>query len=99
MEEKKLTPKGSKKVEEKDNNQKLTYEQLNEACSQLYQQNQVLLKQIRQIETTNFFKRFDYLFKVLEFAHIFDDGNFINRCADEIKENLYPEKEEEQENK
>ena len=66
--------------------QKLTYEQLDNACSQLYQQNQNLIRQIRQIDQVNMFKRLDYLFMVLKYESAFKDADFVNSCIDEIKE-------------
>lgn len=65
--------------------QKLTYEQLNDACQQLFQQNQQLLRQLKEQNMVNMFKRLDYLFKVVEFADTFKDADFVNGCLDEIK--------------
>lgn len=69
----------------KEPEQKLTYEQLNQACNQLFQQNQYLNKQLKELNTYNMFKRLDYLFKVVEFASTFKDAEFVNYCTDEIK--------------
>lgn len=96
MEEKK-----SKVVNMKGENtepKKLTYEQLNNACNQLFQQNQQLLQKIQEINAVNMFKRLDYLFKVVEFATTFKDADFVNSCIDEIKEALTPSKESEENN-
>lgn len=65
--------------------QKLTYEQLNDACNQLFQQNQYLVKQLKELDMANSFKRLDYLFKVVELAGTFKDADFVNKCIDEIK--------------
>ena len=65
---------------------KLSYEELNDACAQLSQQNQYLVRQMRQMDMTNMFRRLDYLFKVLENAHVIKDTDFINSCVSEIKE-------------
>ncbi len=67
---------------------KLTYEQLNEACNQLFQQNQKLYRELEECNMTNMFKRLDYLFKVVENANIFNGSDFFNSCIDEIKEAL-----------
>ena len=76
-----------KTVEMKDNNsQKLTYEQLNAYCMEMFQENQRLVQQIRQLQATTAYKRLDYLFKVLEFSSIIKDAEFINDCIDEIKD-------------
>lgn len=77
---------GGKKEEKKE--QKLTYDQLNQACNQLFQQNQYLNKQLKELNTYNMFKRLDYLFKVVEFAPTFKDAEFVNYCTDEIKDAL-----------
>ena len=93
MEEKK-----SKVVNMKGENtepKKLTYEQLNNACNQLFQQNQQLLHKIQEINAVNMFKRLDYLFKVVELAATFKDADFVNSCIDEIKEAMTPAPEEE----
>ena len=82
MEEKKLTEKNEQSA------QKLTYEQLNETCMQLYQQNQMLTKQLQQANYANMFKRLDYLFLVLKYAEVIDDYDFVNDCIDEIKDAL-----------
>lgn len=90
MEEKK-----AKKVKlgNKEGN-KLTYEQLNDACNQLLQQNQQLYRQLKEVDMANMFKRLDYLFKVVENANTFKDGDFLNSCMDEIKEALTIPREE-----
>lgn len=73
----------------KDNNSnKLTYEQLNDTCAQLYQQNQNLVRQLRQMDMSNMFKRLDYLFMVLANASVIKDADFIDRCVNEIKDAL-----------
>lgn len=68
--------------------QKLSYEQLNDVCNQLFQQNQQLRKALQELNASNMFKRLDYLFKVVELATTFKDSDFINSCMDEIKEAL-----------
>ncbi|MCH3980724.1 MAG: hypothetical protein LKE41_02150 [Prevotella sp.] len=64
---------------------KLTYEQLNDACSQLYQQNQNLLKKLQEANTYSMFKRLDYLFEVLRNKDSFNK-KFVEGCAKEIEE-------------
>lgn len=87
MEEKKLNKNVKMGVSQKEE-QKLSYEQLNEACSQLYQQNQQLIKQLQQANLTNMFKRLDYLFMVLRYSEVIKDADFLNNCITEIKEAL-----------
>lgn len=86
MEEKKLKAVKESPSKENEKYQKLSYEQLNEACAQLYQQNQYLEKQLQQANLTNMFKRLDYLFMVLANESVIKDADFINDCIAEIKE-------------
>lgn len=87
-----------KSTENQGNNQgnKMTYEQLNEACMQLYQQNQTLLKQLQQANLANMFKRLDYLFLVLK-NHMLFDVSFVEKAVEEIQDALTVTKEEERE--
>ena len=64
---------------------KLTYEQLNDACNQLWQQNKQLVKGNKELEQFVMNKRLDYLFKVLECSKEFS-SDFIGNCASEIEE-------------
>lgn len=84
MEEKKKSMKIEKGGEEKQ--EKLTYEQLNDACQQLFQQNQQLVKQLREANLENMFRRLDYLFEVVRLSGTIKDADFVNGCIDEIKE-------------
>ena len=65
--------------------QKLTYEQLNDACNQLWQQNKQLVARNRELETFAMNKRLDYLFKVLEFSNQFS-SDFVVNCSSEIEQ-------------
>lgn len=65
--------------------QKLSYEQLNSICSELYQENQKLRRQLQQVNVSNMFKRLDYLFAVLQYESVIKDPEFINSCVEEIK--------------
>ena len=67
--------------------QKLTYEQLNDACNQLLQQNRQLVVKNRDLEQFVINKRLDYLFKVLEFSDKFH-SDFVVSCATEIEEGM-----------
>jgi hypothetical protein len=71
---------------ESQEQQKLTYEQLNTICSELYQQNQALTKRLQEANLVNMFKRLDYLFTVIENANVIKDSEFINACIAEIKD-------------
>lgn len=63
--------------------QKLTYEQLNDACNQLWQQNKQLVARNRELEAFAMNKRLDYLFKILELSNQFS-SDFVGNCATEI---------------
>lgn len=65
--------------------QKLTYEQLNDACNQLWQQNKQLVARNRELETFAMNKRLDYLFKVLELCNQFS-SDFVVNCSSEIEQ-------------
>lgn len=84
MEEQKKTKVVNMKGEEK-HGKKLTYEQLNDACSQLWQRNQQLTKRAKELEQFAVNKRLDYLFKVIEFSSSFS-SDFVGNCASEIEE-------------
>ena len=64
---------------------KLTYEQLNDACNQLWQQNRQLIKKTNELEQFAMNKRLDYLFKVLEHSKKFS-SDFIINCVNEVEE-------------
>ncbi len=86
----------------KDNNKKdkspLTYEQLNNVCQQLFQQNQQLREKVAELNNMTMFKRLDYLFKVVELSSTFKDADFVNSCMDEIKEAIIIKEEETEDN-
>lgn len=90
MEEKKTKAVRKTARTKKEGQQKLSYEELNNVCAQLFQQNQYLTKKVSELGNTNMFKRLDYLFKVVELASAFKDADFINNCIDEIKEAMAP---------
>ena len=74
-----------------NNQEKLTYEQLNNACMQLSQQNQYYRQQLEQAnKVLNTFSRLDYLFRVVEVSgkdgQYSFDAEFVNKCISEIQE-------------
>lgn len=74
--------------------QKLSYEQLQNIAGQLQQQNIQLRRVLEQSNMENMFKRLDYLFKVMEYPHMFSD-EFVQKCAAEIESSItIPEPEE-----
>lgn len=64
---------------------KLTYEQLNDACNQLWQQNKQLVLKNKELEQFIINKRFDYLFKVIEHKEVFS-SEFVKDCTKEIED-------------
>lgn len=84
-----------KNTQNTQENRKATYEELNNYCIQLYNQNKELTERMKQMNMMNTFKRIDYLFAVLQHSDKFDEA-FVSSCASEIKEALIiPEKQEE----
>lgn len=79
----------------KEEVKKPTWDELNNYCQQLYNQNQTLMKRMQEMNLANTFKRIDYLFKVLEFGRSFD-SEFVKTCAAEIQSFMtIPEEENE----
>ena len=98
MEEQKAKTVNMNKQESASKGQKLTYEQLNDACNQLWQQNKQLVMRNRELEQLAFNKRMDYLFKVLEFDSKFS-SDFVVNCTNEIEEAMTIPNEPEKEKK
>lgn len=65
--------------------QKMTYEQLEQVASQLSEQARQLYSQLQKSNMTNMFKRLDYLFKVVESGHMFNQ-DFLDKCIKEIED-------------
>ena len=65
--------------------QKFSYEQLEAIARQLSEQNNQLIAKIKELQMGNVFKRIDYLFKILENAHMFGEA-FVTNCSKEIEE-------------
>lgn len=73
-----------------ENKEKLTYEQLEEVCKQLSNQNNQLYAKLQELSMVTTFKRLDYLFKVVENDVSFDE-EFVGKCIDEIKDIMTPQ--------
>ena len=72
--------------------EKLTYEQLENAANQLLAQNNELRRTL--MELSNAMRRLDYLFKVLDHVALFD-VDFVDNCTAEIVQLMtIPEKQE-----
>lgn len=65
-------------------NEKMSYEQLENVAHQLSEQVRQLYAKLQEANLENMFKRLDYLFKVIENAHAFN-AEFISKCASEIE--------------
>jgi len=91
-----------KKVKNEET-KKISYEDLQKAAGQLYQQNQQLIAKCKQYEEqmqrlNNVEVRLYYLFKVLDKGGYFD-SDFIDTCVNEVKEIMTIKEETEEEKK
>lgn len=87
----------------KEETKKISYEDLQKAAGQLYQQNQQLIAKCKQYEEqmqrlNNVEVRLHYLFEVLDKGSYFDD-DFIEVCVNEVKEIMTIKEEAEEEPK
>lgn len=79
--------------------EKMSYEQLENIAHQLSDQAKQLYAKLQEANMVNMFKRLDYLFKVVENAHAFNE-EFAAKCVAEIEDLMtVPETEEETEDK
>nr|DAL05052.1 MAG TPA: hypothetical protein [Crassvirales sp.] len=62
----------------------LSYEELRNIAGQLQQQNMQLRRALNDLNYKNMFERLNYLFKVMEFSHMFSD-EFVGKCVTEIE--------------
>ena len=77
--------------------EKMSYEQLENVAHQLSEQNRQLFAKMQELNMANMFKRLDYLFKVVENGHMFNQ-DFFEKCIAEIESIMtVPEQEEEPE--
>ena len=81
-----ILPMHQNKMQEKTQ-KKLTYEELENACHQLSEQARKMYMQLQEANQFNFFKRLDYLFKVLENATMFS-AEFVTKCSAEVEETM-----------
>ena len=74
--------------------EKMSYEQLEGIAHQLSEQNRQLFAKLQELNMTNVFKRLDYLFKVIENGHMFEQ-HFLEKCIAEVESLMtVPEQEE-----
>jgi len=86
----------------KEETKKISYEDLQKAAGQLYQQNQQLISKCKQYEEqmqrlNNVEVRLHYLFEVLDKGSYFDN-DFIDVCVNEVKEIMTIKEKTEEEN-
>lgn len=70
--------------------QKATYEQLENYVQQLSQQNIMLRKRLQEFDREDFYKKMDYLFKVVKNKEAFP-VEFVNNCVSTIIDAMTPE--------
>lgn len=76
----------------------LSYEELRNIAGQLQQQNMQMRRALSELNYKNMFERLNYLFKVMEFAHMFSD-EFVGKCISEVESMMtIPESEKEDQN-
>lgn len=68
-----------------DRPEKMSYEQLENVAHQLSEQSRQLYMKLQAANMNNVFKRLDYLFKVIENGHMFNQA-FVDKCVSEIEE-------------
>ena len=99
MEEIKETNVQMENASEAGRPEKMSYEQLENIAHQLSDQAKHLYAKLQEANMVNMFKRLDYLFKVVENAHAFNEA-FVAKCVAEIEDLMtVPDTEEETEDK
>lgn len=66
-------------------NQKLSYEQLENICQQLSQQSRELYMKLQEANLSNMYTRLNFLFKVLKYDVHFDE-EFVYKATKEIED-------------
>lgn len=74
-------------TKENERPEKMSYEQLENIAHQLSEQAKQLYMKLQAANMSNIFKRLDYLFKVVENGHMFQQ-DFLEKCIAEIEELL-----------
>ena len=86
-EQKKKVVKVQPTTKETERPEKMSYEQLENIAHQLSEQAKQLYMKLQAANMGNMFKRLDYLFKVVENGHMFQQ-DFFEKCIAEIEELL-----------
>jgi hypothetical protein len=68
---------------------KLSYEELNNVCMQLSEQNERMKAHIDSLNRQQMFARLEFLFKVIEFKPSFPSEIFV-KAVNEVSEIMYP---------
>lgn len=79
---------------EEKKTKEFSLEEIKNIAGQLQQQNVQLRQALQRANYENLFRRLDYLFKVLDNAHMFDI-DFVEECTTEIQESIRLPKDEE----
>lgn len=72
---------------------KLTYEELEQKCVEIMNQNRYITTQAQKMQEALAYRRIDYLFKVLDKADLFST-TFVNDIVKEIEDTLTTVQEE-----
>lgn len=74
-----------KKTVNKPEVKKYSYEELNNICHQLSQENKALVERLRDTTLTNVFRRLDYLIAIVSNEDKFSNyPEFVEKCKKEI---------------
>lgn len=78
-------------MEEKKEQNKLSYEELERIAMQLNAQVRELSLQLQNEREMNFWGRLETLMNCIANADKFKDTSFIAKCCTEVKDKIYPE--------
>jgi hypothetical protein len=73
--------------------EKLSYDELNQVSQQLFQENKMLRTKVQELSVEAFYKRIEYMFKVVELASVFSK-EFVERTIQEIETVMKAEEEQ-----
>lgn len=73
--------------------EKLSYDELNQVSQQLFQENKMLRTKVQELSVEAFYKRIEYMFKVVELASVFSK-EFVERTIQEIETVMTAEEEQ-----
>ena len=76
-------------MEEMNNTEKLSYEQLENVAAELQKRCATLYTELQNANMFNVFKRLDYLFKVIENKNVLPAG-FVDDCVREVMSLMTP---------